>query len=179
MVYDINYIVVESSAGIDWTSWIAIGISLLALAATWWQAHLARVHNKLSVRPQLEGHSHWEDGVYGLEVRNVGLGPAIITAARVYYRNGLVEGEGPLVIEKAFSYIPLCRLLAHEFFYSPYVLPAGQSIEVCKLTYDPAIQDIEYFLGGLLHLEIDYESAYSEKCPMYQSRRAPSLEEPS
>lgn len=114
MAYDINYIVVELSAETNWASWIAIGISLLALAATWWQAHLARTHNKLTVRPQLEGHSHWEGDVYSLEVRNVGLGPAVITAARVYYRDELVEGEGPPVIEKAFTYVPNCQLVAHS-----------------------------------------------------------------
>lgn len=172
MAYDISYIIVESSDEISWSSWIAIFISLLALAATWWQAHLARTHNKLTVRPQLEGHSHCERGVYSLEVRNDGLGPAVITGARVFYRDELVEGEGPPLIEKAFTYVPGCRLLEHEFFYTPYVLPAGQSIELFKLEYGP-IQDIELYLGGLLHLEIEYESAYGEKCPMYQTRRFP------
>ncbi|AYF88610.1 hypothetical protein D6Z43_16170 [Pseudomonas sp. DY-1] len=173
MPYDIHYIVVDSATGTNWPSWVAIAISILALFATLWQAHLARAHNKLSVRPQLEGHSHWEDNFYSLEVRNDGLGPAIITEARVYRHGSQVEGEGPPLIVKAFTGVPGCQLVAHEFFYTPYVLPAGQSVEICKVMCDPRILDIEGFLGGLLHLQIDYESAYKEKCPMYQTRRPP------
>ncbi|MBH2037302.1 MAG: hypothetical protein I8H73_30940 [Pseudomonadales bacterium] len=173
MAYDIHYIVMESTNGTDWTTWIAIGISVLALIATGWQGHLSRVHNRLSVRPQLEGHSHMEDGIYSLTIQNDGLGPAILTHARVYYRGILVEGQGPSLIDAAFANVPDCKLLARQFFYAPFVLPAGDSIEVCKVECNGNFEDIEVYLGGLIHLQIDYESAYNEKCPMYETRRPP------
>ncbi|MGF6692636.1 hypothetical protein M2318_002708 [Metapseudomonas resinovorans] len=171
MAYDIHYIVVESASGTNWSAWIAIGISLLALFATGWQAHLTRAHNKLSVRPHLIGHSHKENNIYLLTVRNDGLGPAIITGARVYREDIQLETEGPPAIEQAFEDIPGCQLIAHEFFYTPFVLPAGNSVEVCKVQHDGTIPDVEELLGGLLHLQIDYESAYKEQCEMFETRR--------
>ena len=172
MPYDIHYIVVEST-GKDWLAYLAIGVSILALVVTWWQAYLARSHNKLTVRPQLEGHSHWSNNIYRFEVRNDGLGPAIITAARVFFEDKLVEGEGSSVIQNAFKNVLGCRLEEHEFFYTPFVLPAGASIQVCKVSYSPEIQDIEEYLGKIIYLQIEYESAYKEKCTTYQSRRPP------
>lgn len=171
MAYDIHYIVVESASGTDWATWSAIGISILALIATGWQGHLTRVHNRLSVRPQLEGHGHMEDGIYSLTIRNDGLGPALLTHARVYHRDKLVEGEGTALVDAVFANVPDCELLSRQFFHPPFVLPAGDSIEVCKVACNRNLDDMEVYLGGLIHLQIDYESAYNEKCPMYETRR--------
>lgn len=173
MAYDVQYIFVEVGAGTNWLAILAVCVSILALAVTWWQASLARSHNKLSVRPHLIGHSHWDNSLYSLEVLNHGLGPAVITAARVYHQDKLVEGKGTSVIQKAIEKVPGCQLVEHEFFYTPFVLPAGSSIKVCKIYYNPEIQDIEHYLGGILYIQIEYESAYKEKCPMYESRRMP------
>lgn len=172
MVYDVSYYCFSSDSGLDLAPWVAIFISLLALGATIWQSHLSRAHNKLSVRPYLAGHSSWaEEGVYKLEVRNDGLGPAIVTGARVYRSGVLVEGEGPPLVVKAFEGVPGCELLGHEFFYLDFVIPAGHSIEICTLKFGPEIPDIDTFLAGHLMLELDYKSAYGERLPMYSSRK--------
>ncbi len=171
MTYDIHYIFVESASSSDVTAWVAILISLLALGATLWQGHLSRTHNKLSVRPELEGHSSWQDDLYSLEVRNDGLGPAIIKAARIYYKGNLVNSEGPQAIVDAFQPVEGCELLRHEFFYTPFVLPAGSKISVFTVKYSDKIEDIESYLGGMLCLEIDYESAYKERRPTYKTRQ--------
>lgn len=114
-----------------------------------------------------------EDGIYTLTVRNDGLGPAILTQARVYYRGRLVEGEGTALIDAAFANVPDCTLLSRAFFHPPFVLPAGKSIEVFEVKCEIDFEDIEVYLGCLLHLQIDYESAYHEKRPMYETRRSP------
>ncbi|WP_156676000.1 hypothetical protein [Pseudomonas sp. Leaf58] len=157
----------------DTAPWVAILISLFALTATFWQAHLSRVHNKLSVRPHLAGHSSYTDeGIYKFELRNVGLGPAIITGARVYRSGIFVEGEGPPLIIKVFQGIPDCELLGHEFFYLDYVLPAGDSVEICCVKYNKDISDFDTFLAGHVTLELDYKSAYEELFPMFSTRKA-------
>lgn len=172
LIVVLQYVGLSPDFKLDLAPWIAILISLLALGATMWQAHLARVHNKLSVRPYLAGHSSWtEDGVYRLELRNDGLGPAIITGARVYRDGALVEGEGPPLVEKAFEGIPGCRLLGHEFFYLEYVVPAGHSVEICTVQFNPEISDIDTFFASRLMLELDYKSAYEEPLPMYSTRK--------
>jgi hypothetical protein len=157
---------------VDIAAWVAISISLFALGATIWQAHLARVHNKLSVRPYLAGHTSWtEEGIYTLQLRNDGLGPAIITGVRAYRCGALIEGEGPPVINKAFEGIPGCELLGHEFFYPAFVLPAGHFLEICTVKFSPEISDIDSFLASHLALELDYKSAYDEPLPMYSTRK--------
>lgn len=171
MTYDINYISLQLPSQDDSTAWIAILISLIALGASIWQAHLSRAHNRLSVKPVLVGHSSDHEGVYSLRVTNEGLGPAIITDARVYRQGAMLDEKGPALVRKAFRGIGACQLEAHEFFFTPYVLPAGASINVFKVRYSPLIVDIEAFLGGMLFLQIEYESAYKEKCPIYESRR--------
>lgn len=173
MVSDISYYCFPPDAGWDLAPWVAVLISLLALGATIWQSHLSRVHNKLSVRPHLGGHSSsTEDGEFKFEVRNDGLGPAIITGARVYRGGMRVEGEGPPLIEKAFEGLPGCTLRGHEFFYLDYVVPAGHIIEVCTVQCSPGISDIDTFLGEHLMLELDYKSTYGESQPMFSTRRA-------
>ncbi|WP_207878182.1 hypothetical protein [Pseudomonas sp. 32_A] len=172
LVVVLEYVGLSPDFKLDLAPWIAILISLLALGATMWQAHLARVHNKLSVRPYLAGHSSWtEDGVYRLVLRNDGLGPAIITGARVYRDAVLVEGEGPPLVKKAFEGIPGCALLGHEFFYLEYVVPAGHSVEICTVKFSPEIKDVDTFLASRLTLELDYKSAYEEPLPMYSTRK--------
>ncbi|WP_207869398.1 hypothetical protein [Pseudomonas sp. 51_B] len=169
----LEYVQFPCDSKLDLAPWVAIFISLLALGATVWQAHLSRAHNKLSVRPHLAGHSTYNDeGVYKFELRNVGLGPAIITGARVYRNGVLVEGEGPPLVIKVFDGVPGCELLEHEFFYLEYVLPAGSSVEICTVKFDEGISDIDTFLAGHLALELDYMSAYEELLPMFSTRKA-------
>jgi len=168
----LEYVGLLSDFKVDLAPWVAIFISFLALGVTVWQSHLARAHNKLSVRPYLAGHSTWtEDRVYTLQLRNDGLGPAIITGARVYRSGVLVEGEGPSLVVKAFDRVPGCELLAHEFFFLDYVIPAGHFVEVCTVKFGAEITDIDSFLAGHLVLELDYKSAYDEPLPMYSSRK--------
>jgi len=172
MVYDVSYYFVPVEPGTDWAPWVAVFVSMLALGITIWQAWLSRTHNKLSVRPHIAGHSSWtDDGLFKFIVRNDGLGPAIITAARAYRDGVLVEGEGPEVIVKAFETMPGCELIAHEFMYLEFVLPAGHCIEVCTVKFGKEISEIDDFLAGHLALELEYKSAYEEPCPMYSSRR--------
>ncbi|WP_447739587.1 hypothetical protein [Pseudomonas laurentiana] len=169
----LEYVNFSAGSKLDLAPWVAIFISLLALSATVWQAHLSRAHNKLSVRPHLAGHSTYtDDGIYKFELHNVGLGPAIITGARVYRSGVQVEGEGPPLVSKVFIGVPDCELLGHEFFYLDYVLPAGKFVEICCVKFNTNILDIDTFLAGQLALELDYKSAYEEPLPMFSTRKA-------
>jgi len=176
MVYDVSYYCPFCEVSSDMAAWVAILISLVALVATFWQAHLARKHNILSVQPYLGGHAKWGDEhVYALTICNDGLGPAIITAGRAFCRGERIEGEGPAVIVKAFQSIPGCQLVGHEFFHPEFVLPVGRTIEVCTVKYDPAVGDVDDYLAGLLYLELDYKSVYGGKLLKYSSRRVANV----
>lgn len=169
----LEYLGLPQHSKIDFAPWVAIFISLLAFGATVWQGHLSRTHNKLSVRPQLAGHSSYtKDGIYKFELRNVGLGPAVITGARVYCGGVLVQGEGPPLVSEVFKGVPGCELLAHEFFYLDHVLPAGECVEICCVKFDTKISDFDTFLARHIMLELDYKSAYEDPLPMFSTRKA-------
>lgn len=169
MIYDVHYFFESDKESV--TAWVAIAISVLALAATLYQAHLSRNHNRLMVRPHLAGHGASTGDVYSLTVRNDGLGPAWITGARLYRDGKLLDGEGASLIDQGFAGISGCVLRYREFFYSEYVLPAGQEIRICEVVYDPRIRDVDSYLANILYLEIDYRDAYGKNCVTYSSRR--------
>lgn len=171
-MYDVSYYCPFCEAASDASTWVAIFISTLALIITFWQGYVTRKHNMLSVRPYLGGHATWgEGGVYVLKVTNDGLGPAVITAGRVFCRGERIEGYGTAVIVKAFQDIPGCELIGQEFFHPEYVLPVGSSIEVCTVKYDSTVGDIDDYLAGLLCLELEYRSVYGGGLLKYTSRR--------
>lgn len=172
MVYDISYYCLAESSEPDLAPWVAIFVSALALGAIFWQAYISRKHNELSVRPHLAGHASLDrEGVYRLILRNDGLGPAIVTGARVFREGRLILGEGPQLIVNAFDGLPHCKLVGHEFFYPEYVIPAGRKVEVCAVKFEVDVGDVDEYLAGLLLLELDYKSAYNKHCPMYTTRQ--------
>lgn len=67
-----------SSSGIEITDWVAIFIAALALIGSFWQLHLTRQHNKLSVRPSITLGWHTSYQKHGVWIKNAGLGPAEI-----------------------------------------------------------------------------------------------------
>jgi len=67
-------------------SWIALGISSLALCISAFQAWQTRRHDRLSVRPLID-FTYEVDGRernVGLAMENVGLGPAVIRSITIY-----------------------------------------------------------------------------------------------
>lgn len=57
---------------------LSLIISLLALLATFYQAHLQRVHNQKSVKPLAEINLRDRDGEMFVRISNKGVGPLII-----------------------------------------------------------------------------------------------------
>ncbi|MFJ3793215.1 hypothetical protein [Kitasatospora sp. NPDC090091] len=67
---------------------IAASATVVAIGSLWVslsQAKAARVHNRKSVRPHLQIRQvkEYEGGITGIQVANVGLGPALITRTTV------------------------------------------------------------------------------------------------
>lgn len=169
MVYDVNVFYLEPTKDIDWVAIAAVAISIIALFVTLWQTHVARKHNKLSVLPHLGAYTFDTGEVFTHAIRNSGLGPAWITATRLYLNGKLVEGKGPSLISKAFEGIKDCELQAHEFFTPGFVLPAGEAFKVCTVRYKSSVGDVQAYLANQLYLEIEYKTAYGDVCPMYTS----------
>jgi len=70
----------------DIIAFSSVAIALLAMLATFWQAKIAREHNKLSVRPFVEhSQSRLHGGHISISISNHGLGPAFITNLRLIH----------------------------------------------------------------------------------------------
>ncbi|MFN3019227.1 hypothetical protein ACK1CN_25120 [Vibrio coralliilyticus] len=52
-----------------------------------WQAYIARRHNHLSVRPLLDTTLYTQSQKVGLEIKNSGLGPALINSIYIHYKD--------------------------------------------------------------------------------------------
>ena len=74
----------------------SLAVSLVTTLFVLYQASLTRIHNRLSVRPQLsmEIFTLADEGTASVEMRvmNVGLGPALIKNHDVYVDSKLIGG---------------------------------------------------------------------------------------
>lgn len=107
---------------------MALALSILALFATFYQAHLQRVHNQKSVKPLTQIDLVNRDGFLAIYVRNNGIGPYIIKKLE-FSRNGeTFEGiEDCLSINpKIYQSIPVTK-------YTPKTILPGASFDVFSL----------------------------------------------
>lgn len=118
-------------------------IALLAMCATFWQGYVARKHSRLSVRPHLDGYvqSYPAKPLY-IEIKNVGLGPAIIESFSISFDSATYELTNtslPKFISEEFKRHPFpieWVILGHD---TP--LGAGQTIRLLQFT--PPLNDQE------------------------------------
>jgi hypothetical protein len=90
-------------------------IAICAFGATFWQAHLTRKHNKLSVKPYLTTWTTMSsDGYSVLKIINNGIGPAHIKSFKI-----LVDGQ-KMVGEALEPHDKCLKLLFPEYKYDWY-----------------------------------------------------------
>ena len=126
-------------------------IALCALAATIWQAAIARKHNKLSVRPVLTLYRHDIDGF--IHVRNNGSGPAIIRVYEIWKSGVLVEEDQlPNLIPYTFEAPELTIGCA---------IAVGEKIEL--VTCNTHVDNSHVAPLQALNFRIVYESIYGQR----------------
>lgn len=163
---DIQYISLNLSPSFDWWEQlpaIASGIiALLALGVSFYQYHLSKTYNKLSVTPHLALHARQENGIYTIELRNDGIGPAKIESAIITHKGKVVEGKGIKLIENAVRLVPNCQFLEGEFFNSGFMLPSRDKVILARVRYTVEIEDFDQHLSNHLKIFIQYKSIYGE-----------------
>ena len=167
------------------SDYIAIGsaiVSICALAATAWQGWLAYQHNRLSTKPHLVWHiSRSSVGQTGssitLSIKNLGLGPAIVTD-RYLSRNGVKYKPQGLATDEVRDFIK--EVFAHKILYvlRQFGLPgvdsaiaSGQefiiaNIEFPELSFDHLQNAIE--VAGDVGFHMHYESIYKQRFELHQ-----------
>ena len=147
----------------------AIIISVIALFVSIWQGVVTREHNKLSVKPNflvapiLQG----KGGKNGIYLSNAGLGPGIISEAKLVINDeefDLKKNSWPEVLKK-INIKPIC--------FSTSWLPAGSALKSSKevplisITRGDLgacyIEVMKLIVNNDLKIKINYSSMYGEQ----------------
>lgn len=176
MLTEINYFLIDSPSDTTAT-WIAITsltVSFGALIVAIWQARMSRIHNKLSIKPNLAIHASQEGSNFSAVLKNTGFGPARLINSTLYLDDIPQTGEGTKLIESAFKSISNCRLISTEFFHPPYVVPAGGTIELFNVEFNnEKIEDFRDYIMTRLRLDISYTCLYGD-IQFYSSDQRPN-----
>lgn len=155
-------------------------IALTAVVFTAYQAWLTRRHNRLSVRPHLlthfSTHTNYSEPAYyySLELRNYGLGPAVVNSWGV-----LLDGEEKELptskdVDKLIKgLVPNFLSLSTRFLGKAEVMRANDSeiILALKLPLMNAAEQTAFEKQlDRLALVVDYSSMYGEKCKPLDTR---------
>jgi len=153
----------------------AMFIALLAMVATFWQAALARRHNRLAVRPLLIRSLHRDFGPHGLTytigIVNVGVGPALVKNCYLREKGNLLPRLGEehpvraLVRAALGDKVPYsldrCGLPAVNGAIAPQTQLVVFELHFPTVTErsSPVLDD----LARVFCLVVEYESLYEEQ----------------
>jgi hypothetical protein len=141
---------------------IAIGslcTAIFAFGATFWQAKIARDHNRKSTTPLLTFHGDYREGT-NILVRNHGVGPAIIRQF-CYYFNGQ-RCNSIQEFDKNFV-LPSNVKLFRAAFTPPASLGVGNQIEIFTVHTTDLYLDHVAPMIRRVGIQIFYESVYGEQ----------------
>jgi hypothetical protein len=129
-----GYILLESLKTFETSNWIALASVVSALSAlvlTIWQGLQTRKHNRLSAKPYV-GFSWVNKPLQGLrcELKNLGLGPALISQIRFFVDNNEVKIKNRESYKSLFEALEINKVATKiEVFHTePHsALSVGQS----------------------------------------------------
>lgn len=145
-------------------------IALCALVFSVWQGVEIRKHNRISCRPHLTTWVHKEhaQGIYGIDLINNGLGPALIKRFTVKVDGKKILGDETEPIDKALKILfPKEQFNArHAYLGEGYAMGAKDRCTVVIIQFHgealPPPDYVEYTINRA-DLEVEYESFYGER----------------
>jgi hypothetical protein len=142
-------------------------VSVCALGATLYQTLLMRQQQNVAVWPRLELYHGWQRGntkpYYRLELRNSGIGPAIIRKVNIQYRGESYQDFGRLAVAVARQH-GLADSLAYQDYSDvlpEMVIPQQESKGVLFLNREPYLLHYTQALKEI-RVVMQYESLYGE-----------------
>jgi hypothetical protein len=157
------------------SDWVSIGIAALAFSATWWQAKIAREHNRISVTPMIVNTNDWDHSptelVVSFVIKNAGIGVAIVTDRYFTYdEKRFIPQRADNVIEElcasAFKTLIPYEVTRTSLFGKNARIPPGTEITIARLIFrnpHPNLKDAIVELTSKIEFIIEYESLYKEK----------------
>lgn len=151
---------------------VSATLGFVALGLSWWQVRRGERLMRLSARPLLTfNNSHFQKSyVYCCEVRNSGLGPAIITAFAIKIDGKLCDLSNEEEASAAFANVPAQNVrLCHGNYTPGDAIAPNEGLAILRI-------DEAELLGGshlcdvLSHIEfkIDYMSVYGDRFSICQ-----------
>ena len=149
----------------------SIVTALCALIFAIRQAKQTERHDRLSVKPYLTAETHDDtiNNCHTFELRNNGLGPAIIESFIIKLDNTIIHGVGdePLVTLLKSLFTNNEQYSSHTAcMHKGYALASGEKYLVLKIEFTKPSESHTSFLATLedrAELEITYKSLYGEK----------------
>lgn len=90
---------------------LSVVIALAVLFVAYWQGHLTRKHNRLSVTPKLQTHTSQNDsgnsGAIELTLTNAGVGPGIIKTIQLKKNGASIDELTNELVKAELEYLPL------------------------------------------------------------------------
>lgn len=169
---------IEMANNVDFWSHISLSdfastiIALCALIFTVWQSRKQRIHDRLSVKPHLdilEQRNHFGSEVsFCLEIKNNGLGPAIIRSHKIYKGSeGTKDYELVEDLEAELNEMLDLNTVYTSELHPNFGLSANTShpyLLVKIESNDPEASDqLRSALYCKYNIEIEYESMYGER----------------
>jgi len=145
---------------------------IIACAALWLtrkQIHMHEQHNRLMVKPHLDGMTHIDGGecLYRYEITNNGIGPAIITDATVFLDDEQVVADDE--VERAMMI--LMSDMSPPAIGS-YIMP-GQCVQLITVETDKGYPPTAFRqrIRERTYLIVQYQSIYAQPFT-FDSRKA-------
>lgn len=158
---------------------ITLLIAISALIFSGWQLLTQKSHNKLSVKPYLSLRHNWKDGVRTVSIKNVGLGPAVITDHLFKYKKKVVP------FSVAQDIINIAEDLLGGGYYSRgtpletgQVIELGESVIIFGVFWHEqhdqhnARDAVISFLEDT-EITVEYKSMYDQKLKLDSSLESP------
>ena len=151
----------------------AVLVALCALVTTLWQAHVARAHNRLSVRPHLAWNINRVRANRGCELvftlENCGVGPAIVVDRFFSVDGARYPASGHDAVEKLLSTV-IGEALSYHLRQNglPGVgspIPAGRSYVVAHIFFPlSSIEVVDEFMDRAdVGFQVHYECLYRRR----------------
>lgn len=147
---------------------VAVGLSIVALVVSIFQAWDTREHNKKSVRPLLAMSLVTGTNGSGIQicvrVENVGFGPAIISDFSVLIPGGSMPERGRFISSTLHTYLETESVPTVDFLRPGQPIAAGEGITVISAQWTNAEEDPSRWAESIKHLDvvIEYSSLYDE-----------------
>ncbi len=157
------------------TEWLSVIIASFALFLSIYEGYQTRVHNELSVRPKVGIILSGQDsGIFSARIKNIGLGPAVLTDIKLRSEQGTVSMKNMKNSQAFFQDILLfmedkengttdLKMTDNSTFKYNFTLGVGEEIKIFTLSDSNKSHFFEVskkYLERKMRIEVFYEDFY-------------------